>query len=93
MVDFTEMKPVFMQCYAGARSSFVGLPSLVPMTGFPHRNWRDAGPKNGLPNISIKLETLTDRLQEAYTVRFLHFIILLILFLLAYNQGKIPGCR
>jgi len=68
MVDFEVMKPVFMQCYAGARSSFVGLPSLVPMTGFPHRNWRDAGPKNGLPNISVKLEALTDRLQEAYTL-------------------------
>ena len=36
------------------------------MTAFPHRNWRDAGPKGGLPNCPIKLDDLVAQLQEAY---------------------------
>lgn len=66
VVDFTEYKPVFIQVYAGSRTSFVGLPSLSPMPGYPHRNWRDAGSKNGLPNCSVKLDNLVARLQDAY---------------------------
>ena len=36
------------------------------MTAFPHRNWRDAGIKGGLPNCPIKLDDLVAQLQEAY---------------------------
>ena len=36
------------------------------MTAFPHRNWRDAGVKGGLPNCPIKLDDLVSQLQEAY---------------------------
>ena len=68
ITDFTEYKPIFMAIYAGSKTKFVGLPSLPPMTGFPHRNWREAGAKNGLPNCSVKLDNLVSRLQEAYKV-------------------------
>ena len=80
VVNFSEYKSVFTQVYAGSRTSFVGLPSLPPMTGFPHRNWREAGPnekgglpsKNGLPHCSVKLDNLVGRLQEAYKVMLLN---------------------
>lgn len=66
VVNFTEYKAIFMQVYSGSRTSFVGLPSLPPIAGYPHRNWRDAGSKNGLPNCSVKLDNLVGRLQDAY---------------------------
>jgi len=31
--------------------------------GYPHRNWKDAGPKGGKPAIGMKLADLVQRLQ------------------------------
>ena len=49
VVDFTEYKAVFVQVYTASRCSVPGIPTLPSMTAFPHRNWREAGAKGGLP--------------------------------------------
>eukprot|EP00057_Strongylocentrotus_purpuratus_P019118 XP_011673592.1 PREDICTED: coatomer subunit alpha isoform X1 [Strongylocentrotus purpuratus] len=66
MVDFTSYKQIFMQTYARARTSFVGLPSLPPLCGYAHRNWREAGARGGQPAVGLKLAHLVQRLQSAY---------------------------
>ena len=66
VVDFTEYKAVFVQVYTASRCSVPGIPTLPSMTAFPHRNWREAGAKGGLPNCPIKLDDLVAQLQEAY---------------------------
>ena len=68
VVDFTEYKSVFISIYTASRTSIPGIPSLPSITGFPHRNWREAGSKGGLPNAPVKLENLVQQLQEAYKV-------------------------
>ena len=42
---------------------FTGLPSLF---GYPQSNWKDCGPRNGLPAIGLKLNDLVQRLQACY---------------------------
>ena len=36
------------------------------MNGYPQSNWKDAGPKNGLPAVGLKLNDLVQRLQSCY---------------------------
>ncbi|XP_062521183.1 coatomer subunit alpha-like [Corticium candelabrum] len=66
VVNFTPLKPLFMQAYSTARTSFVALTSLPPLFGYPHRNWQDAGAKKGLAAVGLQLGTLVHRLQAAY---------------------------
>jgi coatomer protein complex subunit alpha (xenin) len=66
VVDFNEYKSVFISIYAASRTSVPGIPSLPSMTNYPHRNWRDAGAKGGLPNTPVKLDDLVAQLQDAY---------------------------
>jgi len=70
VVDFNEYKSVFISIYAASRTSVPGIPSLPSMTNYPHRNWRDAGAKGGLPNTPVKLDDLVAQLQDAYKVRY-----------------------
>ncbi|PSN43415.1 Coatomer subunit alpha [Blattella germanica] len=42
------------------------LPFLAPLYGFPHRNWKDAGPGQGRPTIAIALKDLVKELQTSY---------------------------
>ena len=38
-----------MTIYARSGTSFTALPLLPSLTGYPQCNWKDAGPKQGLP--------------------------------------------
>ncbi|XP_033632852.1 coatomer subunit alpha-like [Asterias rubens] len=66
VVDFTPYKSLFMQTYARARTAYLGLPSLPPLMGYPHRNWKESGSRGGLAAVSLKLGHLVQRLQSAY---------------------------
>lgn len=39
VVSFEAYKQLFLQTFSRARTSFIGLPSLPPLFGTPHRNW------------------------------------------------------
>ncbi|XP_013382389.1 coatomer subunit alpha isoform X2 [Lingula anatina] len=66
VVSFDEYKQIFLQTYSRSRSMYLGLPSLPPLYGYPHRNWKEAGARNGLPACGLKLASLVQRLQTAY---------------------------
>ncbi|CAI9735621.1 coatomer subunit alpha-like isoform X1 [Octopus vulgaris] len=66
MVSFSPYKQLFLQTFAHARTCYVGIPSLPPLFGHPHRNWKDAGARNGVPAVGLKLATLVQQLQLAY---------------------------
>ncbi|XP_038045670.1 coatomer subunit alpha-like [Patiria miniata] len=66
VVDFTPYKQLFMQTHARARTSYLGLPALPPLMGYPHRNWREAGARAGQAAVGMKLSHLVQRLQAAY---------------------------
>nr|XP_002131264.1 coatomer subunit alpha [Ciona intestinalis] len=66
VVDFKPYKQLFLHTYARARSAFTAVPGIPPMFGNPHRNWREAGAKSGLPVVGLTLATLAARLQDAY---------------------------
>ena len=63
VVDFTPYKALFMSTFSRSRTSFSALPSLTSLSGYPNRNWKDAGPKGGLPAVGLKLSDLVQRLQ------------------------------
>lgn len=52
--------------YSRSRTAYTGLPYLPCSYGYPQRNWKDAGPKGGLPMIGCKLPDLISRLQTCY---------------------------
>lgn len=66
VVDFTEYKRLFLSTYARSRTCFQATPSLEPLFGYPHRNWKEAGSKQGIPAVGLKLSELINRLQGAY---------------------------
>ncbi|KAJ8876168.1 hypothetical protein PR048_024077 [Dryococelus australis] len=66
VVDFLQYQILFINTYSRSRTSFSALPSLPSLYGYPHRNWKDAGPRNGLPAIGLKLADLVQRLQLCY---------------------------
>jgi len=66
VVCFAPYKQLFLSAYARSRTSITGLPSTPDLFGYPHRNWKEAGAKNGLPAVSVKLNDLVQRLQSAY---------------------------
>ncbi|XP_069693952.1 coatomer subunit alpha-like isoform X2 [Periplaneta americana] len=66
VVDFKSYRNLFLSIYSSSRTSYTALPSLSPLYGYPHRNWKDAGPKGGKPAIGIKLSDLVQRLQVCY---------------------------
>ena len=39
---------------------------LTPLSQYPQSNWKEAGPKTGLPAVGLKLADLVARLQSAY---------------------------
>jgi len=45
---------------------YAALPCLPSLSQYPQSNWKDAGPKNGLPAVGQKLADLVSRLQSAY---------------------------
>lgn len=66
VVEFQSYKQLFMQTFARARTCFTALPSLPPLFGYPHRNWKEAGARGGVPAVGLKLNDLVQRLQVAY---------------------------
>ncbi|XP_072049664.1 coatomer subunit alpha-like [Amphiura filiformis] len=66
IVDFTPYKELFMQTYARGRTLYTALPALPPIMGHPHRNWKEAGARGGVPAVGLKLSHLVQRLQSAY---------------------------
>ena len=66
VVEFEAYKSLFLQTYARGRSCYQALPSLPPLFGFPHRNWKEAGARGGVPAVGLKLSALVSRLQTAY---------------------------
>merc|ERR1712223_1932861 len=66
VVNFEKYKQLFMTIYARSGTSFTALPLLPSLTGYPQCNWKDAGPKQGLPAVGLKLNDLVQRLQSCY---------------------------
>ncbi|KAK3720320.1 hypothetical protein QZH41_020401 [Actinostola sp. cb2023] len=66
VVNFEPFKPLFMLAYSRSRTAIIAGPALPNLFGYPHRNWKDAGARNGSPAIGLKLNTLVQRLQAAY---------------------------
>ena len=66
VVNFEPYRQHFMTNYARSKTSFPALPNLPSLTGYPQSNWKDAGPKQGLPAVGMKLSDLVQRLQSCY---------------------------
>uniref|UniRef100_A0A663M601 Coatomer subunit alpha n=1 Tax=Athene cunicularia TaxID=194338 RepID=A0A663M601_ATHCN len=66
VTNFGPYKQLFLQTYARGRTTYQALPSLPTMYGYPHRNWKEAGLKNALPAVGLKLNDLIQRLQLCY---------------------------
>lgn len=66
VVEFSHYRTIFLSTFARARTSFSALPSLPSLYGYPHRNWKEAGSKNGRPAVGLKLGDLVQRLQICY---------------------------
>ncbi|XP_059529883.1 coatomer subunit alpha isoform X2 [Myotis daubentonii] len=66
VTQFGPYKQLFMQTYARGRTTYQALPCLPSMYGYPNRNWKDAGLKNGVPAVGLKLNDLIQRLQLCY---------------------------
>lgn len=73
-VNFTPYKKLFMFLFEASRTSYSCLPNIPPNFSHPHRNFRDAGLKNGHPTLAIKLNDLVQSLQVKclfnYNLRF-----------------------
>ncbi|XP_070499258.1 coatomer subunit alpha isoform X2 [Chironomus tepperi] len=66
VVNFEPYKKLFMFLFAGARTSYSCLPNLPSKFTHPHRNWKEAGQKNGHPTVGVKLNDLVALLQTCY---------------------------
>lgn len=66
VINFEPYKQLFMSAFARGRSAAPGLPSTPSLFFYPHRNWKDAGAKAGLPAVGLKLNDLIQRLQTSY---------------------------
>ncbi|KAK2187376.1 hypothetical protein NP493_168g04047 [Ridgeia piscesae] len=66
VVQFEAYKQHFVSTFTRARAVYTALPSLPPLFGHPHRNWREAGARGGVPMVGLKLSDLVQRLQVAY---------------------------
>ncbi|CAG2110571.1 unnamed protein product [Medioppia subpectinata] len=65
-VNFEPLKPLILTIYSRSKTAYQGLSYLSTLHCYPQRNWRDAGPKGGLPAIGCKLSDLIQRLQTCY---------------------------
>ncbi|KAJ8268561.1 hypothetical protein COCON_G00137330 [Conger conger] len=66
VVQFGAYKPLFQQTFSRGRTCYLGLPSLPCLRGHPQRNWKEAGAKQGLPAVGLRLADLIARLQQCY---------------------------
>lgn len=66
VIRFEPFKSHFLTAYTQGRVLVQGIPLLPSIFGYPHRNWREAGARGGLPAVSLKLTELVNKLQAAY---------------------------
>uniref|UniRef100_U5EW24 Coatomer subunit alpha n=1 Tax=Corethrella appendiculata TaxID=1370023 RepID=U5EW24_9DIPT len=66
IVNFTPYKELFLESYLGAKTSYSCLPELTPLSGYPHRNWKELNLKNAHPTLAYKLNDLVQTLQTCY---------------------------
>ncbi|NXW77438.1 COPA protein, partial [Hirundo rustica] len=66
VTNFGPYKQLFLQTFSRGRTTFQALPSLPALYGFPHRNWKEAGPRSALPAVGLRLTELIQRLQLCY---------------------------
>lgn len=66
VVNFLPYQNLFKEIFEGSRTSFEALPNLESLLAYPQRNWKNAGPKDGHPTTTIKLNDLVQRLQACY---------------------------
>jgi len=66
IVNFDPYRTIFMTNYARSRTSSTALPLLPALNNYPQSNWRDAKPNTGLPQVGLKLNDLSERLQSSY---------------------------
>ena len=63
VVDFAPFKAHFMAQMSRGKVSLPALPMFPSLSVHVHRNWKEAGPKGGLPARAIRLEDLVADLQ------------------------------
>ena len=66
IVNFAPYKDVFLAQYARSRDVVPATTCTPPLFFHIHRNWQDAGTRNGLPAIGLKFSALAESLQNAY---------------------------
>merc|ERR1719356_319410 len=66
VVDFSPYKQHFISAFSRSRTMFSCLPGTPSLPHYPQSNWKEAGPKTGLPAVGMKLADLVSRLQTAY---------------------------
>lgn len=66
VVNFEAYQTIFMTNFARSRTSSTALPLLPSINNYPQSNWRDAKVNTGLPQVGLKLNDLSDRLQSSY---------------------------
>ncbi|KAL3836986.1 hypothetical protein ACJMK2_022379 [Sinanodonta woodiana] len=66
VVQFDAYKQLFLQTYSRSRTCYQGLPALPTLFGYPHRNWKEAGARGGVPAVGLRLNALVQQLQVAY---------------------------
>ncbi|CAI8007010.1 Coatomer subunit alpha [Geodia barretti] len=66
VVNFEPYKSLFLLTFSHSRTAITGIPLLPPLLTYPLRNWQEAGTRNGLPALGLKLDSLVTRLQGAY---------------------------
>ena len=64
--DFAPFKDMFILAAARSRVAISPLPSVQSLFFHTHRNWKEAGPKNGKPVLGLQLSSLVKQLQESY---------------------------
>eukprot|EP00056_Hartaetosiga_gracilis_P009451 m.135948 g.135948 ORF g.135948 m.135948 type:complete len:1206 (+) comp13130_c0_seq2:266-3883(+) len=69
IVLFDAYKDIFVLEQARAQVAISGNASTPSLFYNIHRNWQDAGSRNGLPAIGLKLASLAENLQEAYRIK------------------------
>ena len=65
VVDFTQYKQHYLSTFSRSSTAYSALPSLPSLVQYPQSNWKEAGPKIGLPTIGLKPADLVLRLQSA----------------------------
>lgn len=66
VVNFAAYRQLALTVFARSRTSFGAIPEMPSVYGYPHRNWKEAGIKGGLPAIGLKISYLVHRLQVSY---------------------------